>query len=182
MEEQKFNTEAKQGVKANDFERKVIAFVGRNSVYYIRAFRKIEEGYTSWNWAAFFFNWFWLGYRKMIKEAIIIFVITGIIGFVAGIVAGSYGLIKNKETFIAYMDTIGLITWLILALFLGFYGNSLYYRHVKRKIMEIEALGLDAQSENAALMKEGGTSLLYALLLLLIDVVTSVIAYALISE
>jgi len=181
MEEGKFNTEVKQSLQDKKFEREVITFVGKNASYYIRAFRKIEEGRTSWNWAAFFFGSYWLAYRKMLRETLIIVVIVillnFVVGFVVGIMAGISGLDQSIADEVVGLAAIPI--WLILNTFLGIYGNDLYYKHVKRKIKEIEDLDWDEELKNAELTRAGGTALSYALLLLLIFVVLNALSIAL---
>lgn len=85
---------------------------------------------AGWNWASFFVGLFWLGYRKLYKEVLIViglFFLFDLLAAVTG-VAG----INTLLTFAVYI-------------YLGFKGNALYYRHVKQKLSELEREDLTPQ-------------------------------------
>ena len=56
--------------------------IDETTKYYLNAFEKLEqEGKHTWNWAAFFFNVAWLGYRKMYRETLIACIIGLVLSF-----------------------------------------------------------------------------------------------------
>ena len=92
------------------------AFVGPNAPYYIYQFSKFyisgtEKFTPTWNWSCFGFTFLWMLYRKMYLLALITFVIFCLPG-------------------------INIIMHIIA----GTVGNYLYYRHVKKTILEIRAI------------------------------------------
>ena len=68
------------GVKARDLR----VFVGQNAHYYLPRFKKMcnRETSVSWNWAAFFFGFNWLCYRKMYKFACLYIILDLILAIV----------------------------------------------------------------------------------------------------
>lgn len=90
-------------------------FVGMNSYYYIQNFSKFtisgrEKFSATWNWSCFGFTFFWFLYRKMYLFAAIAFVVFCLPGINV-----------------------------ILHIVAGVVGNYLYYKHVKKNILEIRA-------------------------------------------
>jgi len=91
------------------------AFVGNNADYYIQNFSKftktgIDKFCPTWNWSTFCFTFIWMLYRKMYVQAVITFVIFCLPGI-------------N----------------IILHIVAGVAGNYLYYKHAKKKILEIRS-------------------------------------------
>ncbi|SFQ51673.1 Protein of unknown function [Psychrobacillus psychrotolerans] len=99
---------------------------GKKQHYYIR---KWSKGLTSWNWAAFFFSLFWLGYRKMYKP---ILSILGIFIFIDLIVAilGIDNAIFNNALGLTVSCTLGIC------------GNNLYRLHALQRIRELREKNL----------------------------------------
>src|SRR5699024_746054 len=93
-------------------------FVGKNYQYYKFKWSKSDDPSRSisWNWSAFIFGIFWLGYRKMYKQ---IFILIGI--FLASdlleIITGSHPFATQIATSLP----------LILYIFLGLYVNDIYF-------------------------------------------------------
>ena len=88
------------------------AFVGNNSQYYLRNFVKFTltgtDTFTpTWNWSAFGCTFIWMLYRKMYVQAAVTFVIFCLPG-----------------------------VNIILHIVAGAFGNYLYYKHAKEKILE----------------------------------------------
>jgi hypothetical protein len=93
-------------------DEEVRAFVGNNSEYYIREFRKFTvtgtEAFTpTWNWSAFCAPFVWMLYRKMYALAVVTFLI---------FCAPGLNIILHIVT--------GIVT------------NYLYYKHAQSKISE----------------------------------------------
>jgi hypothetical protein len=93
-------------------DQEVRAFVGKNSEYYLSAFRKFTvtgtENFTpTWNWSAFGFTFVWMLYRKMYLLSAITFLIFCVPG-----------------------------VNILLHIGVGIISNYLYYRHVMGKISD----------------------------------------------
>jgi len=97
-------------------------FIGeKKQNYYIR---KWSKGLNSWNWAAFFFSLFWLGYRKMYNPIILIL--------------GIYLVIDLIVTILGIDDTV-LNSYLGLAVGVtfGITGNNTYRLHAIKRIRKM---------------------------------------------
>jgi hypothetical protein len=94
----------------------------------------------SWNWATLLLSVLWFGYRKMYLNLIIFIVVLAAISI-------------NDTTFTKVLSYLYVF-------FVALYGNTIYYRHVKKKLRITEALNLSQETLNSKLKKTGGTSLL----------------------
>lgn len=95
-------------------EKDFIDFIGPNADIYLQKFRKfdisgVEQFSVTWHWPAFFFSFFWMLYRKLYLLALLVFLL-------------SYIPVANLILMIAY----------------GLTGNFLYYKHAKKKILELK--------------------------------------------
>ncbi|MBE5994599.1 MAG: DUF2628 domain-containing protein [Paenibacillaceae bacterium] len=119
----------------NAYERKAELFVGDNYVYYEKQWRgrMIQQNFSSWNWAAFFFPLYWLVYRKMYLEGVIF----GLISLLGAIIPG-----------------IGLIMHILV----GIYANS-YYRKMELKVLA-QTTQLTEWEAIQYIKKHGGTNVL----------------------
>ncbi|MDR0942868.1 MAG: DUF2628 domain-containing protein [Holosporales bacterium] len=89
--------------------------------YYLSAFKELENRKKfSWNWAAFFFFDFWMLYRKMYLECLICCCASSMI----------YGMICH------YFEFNEIFYWILCKVILGIWGNQLYYKSLKRKILK----------------------------------------------
>jgi len=107
------------------------AFAVNNPEYYVRTFAKfsktgIDTFTPTWNWSACGFTFIWMLYRKMYVQAAVTFVIFCMPG-----------------------------VNLILHLMVGAFGNYLYYKHAKEKILETRP-HLSEQALYPALTEIGG--------------------------
>ncbi len=143
----------------NAYERKAELFVGENYVYYEKQWRgrMIQQNFSSWNWAAFFFPLYWLVYRKMYFE-----------GFAFGVIS----------LFGAIFPGIGLI----LHILVGIYANS-YYRKIELKVLA-QTPQLTEWEATQYIKKHGGTNVLGIFIALIIEVIIAsvFIGIALISS
>lgn len=110
--------------------------ISKATQHYLDYFDKYQSTgkKSSWNWAAFFFTFQWMLYRKMY-----LFSFSFLILFVISTLSLIYLLTSN---------TLWIISCLfILAsyLFFGFFGNYIYYIHLKKKIKK---LSLNCRLEN----------------------------------
>jgi hypothetical protein len=101
--------------------------------YYEKVFDRLEKTRKhTWNWAAFFWGFSWMGYRKIYLPCVAF-------SFIYAIFA--YGALVGAS--ILFVKTMS-ISWGLLALFLilflgkriglGYFGNALYYWSVKKRI------------------------------------------------
>ena len=143
----------------NAYERKAELFVGENYVYYEKQWRgrMIQQNFSSWNWAAFFFPLYWLVYRKMYFE-----------GFVFGVIS-LFGMI---------FPGIGLI----LHILVGIYANS-YYRKMELKVLS-QTSQLTEWEATQYIKKHGGTNVLgiFIALIIVVLLVSVFIGIALLSS
>ncbi|RZT21524.1 DUF2628 domain-containing protein [Fictibacillus sp. BK138] len=130
---------------------KLALFVGEKKKDFY--FKKRQKD-NSWNWAAFFLTFLWLGYRKMYLP--ILFVL---IGFLAiDIIALLLGTISTTvDTSMGFALSGGL----------GVGGNLIYKRHAQKQINEIEKHSVSEKVKMHEIRKRGGTSWMGVLLALL---------------
>lgn len=102
-----------------------MVMVSRNSRYYLDAFKKLDKGRVSWNWAAFFLQGMWMFYRKMYLY-------------------GLLSLALDFATFLIIMSfpsistTFGLsfVCNIAYKCLYGYFGNRIYYSVVKERIAD----------------------------------------------
>lgn len=112
--------------------------------------RKWEKGRLSWNWAAFIFGLFWLGYRKMYVPLLVIlglFLLFDVAAYLMGDFEASWDF------------GIGFVVSVVL----GMGGNQLYRQDAERKIWKIRTSHRPEHVE-AAVMKKGGAGFVSFLL------------------
>ncbi len=129
-------------------------FIGKNSDYYLQKWgftNGVVTKETSWNWAAFFFGIFWLGYRKMYRYIII---------FLASFLALDLLLLLLNVN-VAFLCAMDQAIGIGISITLGLFGNYFYYLHGRRKIRELKTAKLTNKRDLARI---GGTSGLGVLL------------------
>jgi Tfp pilus assembly protein PilE len=109
-------------------------FISKNSEKYLSKFDNFKVGEVdsfraTWHWPAFFVPFFWMLYRKLYGWAILAFFI-GIIPYI-GLLAG--------------------IVWAMVA-------NYIYYKHAKKKLLEIKQQHPTPKTQQAVMAVKGGTS------------------------
>lgn len=108
-------------------------FVGKNSETYLRKFAKFETGgvdsfRATWHWPALFVPFFWMLYRKMYGWAIVA-LLTG---------------------WIPYFG------WFLLPIVWAITANYIYYRHTKKRLLEIKQLYPSPEAQRAVIAVRGG--------------------------
>jgi len=129
-------------------------FLEENQNYYLQKWKRKN----SWNWAAFLAAPFWLGYRKMYRNLMLVF---GILIVADAILMMVFGHLPGIPDILA-----GLAT----AIFFGWRGNTLYKHHAERQITCILNKTSDEQVRKREIREAGGTSdsgIFYGLLTLL---------------
>jgi hypothetical protein len=141
-------------------------FIGPSKAnFYLSKWEK--DSLLSWNWPAFLFSWFWLGYRKLYSHLFIllgIFVIIDIFSFYLG----------NQDS------AIGMT----FAILYGLFGNYFYQKHVERKIKKILKEHGSLAERHVEITRKGGTSkwgILASLGILVLYVLITMGIYAILS-
>ena len=119
------------------------AYIGKNVDYYLRKWRKTAapEKALSWNWAAFIFGAFWVGYRQMYAYLALL------VGMMlAADLAYIYVLGWEPDMRI----TIGI------SLLMGVFGNALYFRHIRRKLAQLNETGHEPEEIHRRAAADGG--------------------------
>ena len=108
--------------------------IGSKTEYYLPRFEKMEtlNSFTDWNWAAFFFGFWWMLYRKM---------------YVFGAVA------------LAVTELLSLLTipglGLLVSLAVGVVGNFLYMKDINNRTDK--AMDLQPEERELYIQKNSGT-------------------------
>ena len=119
-------------------EETIRSFVQKNSDYYLAKWKIMASSGSkfSWNWAAFLAASLWLGYRKMYLYAFI-FIILNILNMI---------------------PIIGLITWLVLWIGIGGFGNYFYGKFTYNKLLELKMAFPNENEFKSQVARAGGTS------------------------
>jgi hypothetical protein len=121
-------------------------FVGEKASSYLPKWKIFETmgKKMSWNSSAAFLPAIWMAYRKMYLYAAIILGI-GVVWTIA-------------ELRLGYNQVINLGISVLYVLFLGIFGNWLYYTHAKGKIAQIKLQYPEPEVRKSEIIKAGGTS------------------------
>jgi len=148
-----------------DFYR---AFIGQKSQeYYLRQFAKFDsrgKAGATWHWPAFFATFYWLLYRKMWGTAVLYFFspyIAILLLVIASLFVGKAdgGLLVG----------VGWLVYIIAMFFFpALYANAFYYRHCKKKLVQVAASGHSEERQLGELTGRGGTSKLFLFLFIFV--------------
>lgn len=108
-------------------------FIGKNSEKYLAKFDKFDVGgidnfSATWNWSAFLVPSLWLLYRKMYGWAIFSFVFL----------------------------LIPIIGAIIVRIVFGISANYIYFKHAKKKLLEIKQLHPASETQKNIMIIKGG--------------------------
>ena len=151
------------GVAGTSEEQDLSAFIGpSNNDYYMDRFRRIDEGRGGgWHWPAFFITGGWLLYRKMWLAALAyLFGLPIIATLLSSVVSVAINETLGGLIYIAYVISLFLVV--------PFFANKLYYARAKSKIATVNGSGLDEANRRQTIERKGGTSLIAAILILMI--------------
>jgi uncharacterized membrane protein len=128
-----------------------ISLITKNAGYYVSTFKNFESGRfdkikVTWNWPAFFFGFWWFIYRKLYLWAFFVFVVN-LIPFCTKMIYD----IKTSNILRIFLGFLIMIIW-------GASANYIYYRHIKKKIAEIDNLHLLKTPRQAELTRTGGVN------------------------
>jgi len=138
----------------------VAAFVSKNYAYYDAVWIKHQKPlFANWNWASFFFNAYWLGYRKMHREALLSIALPSAFAVLALFLP--LPLINHQAV------------RAVIVFSLGFYGDALYRKKFIRVAQAAQVIP-DAERK-AFLAKRGGTSVSGVVVCVALDIIGMVI-------
>lgn len=136
-------------------------FVGEKSDYYKEKWEKADQkNGRSINYAAFFFSFLWLGYRKYYLPIALSSVGFLLIDFIVYLSGYQQPLFST--------DPINTAINAAVAITFALYGNILYKRHVDKQIQLIDESTSDGLKRKEQYIKKGGTSWLGAFIAILI--------------
>lgn len=137
----------------NDYLKAAIGT--KNQEYYLDHFKYFEDNprfSISWNWAALFFNFFWLIYRKLYLLALLCLILPFPYG---SLLAFDYATQYNlKDISTAYLA----LSAVFLLLLVPMLANGIYYSHLKRKIKTINRRTEDEPRRLQKIAAAGGTN------------------------
>lgn len=119
--------------------------------YYLGYFRRADErGYApiAWHWPAFLLGPFWLLWRRQYLWAAGTFSISMVFAVVAGAVQRSSG--EDAALIVNFALVTG---W---GIYLGLYGNAIYYRWAKRLIAAAQAAEPRNEANQRTLLIQAG--------------------------
>src|SRR5699024_40294 len=157
-------------LKANTFVEDMYTFVGTNQSYYETKWGEMEgrRHHISWNFAAFFFTIFWLGYRKMFREVFIVSLILMAINL-------SIYWSNTQFNITLYPQSTNIVISVIVSIVMGLYGNAIYKRHVQRKVQAIYRKQSSVDLQQNLFKRKGRVNFLGVLLASLIVIAVYVI-------
>lgn len=133
-----------------EFGEEVIKkYIQENVDYYLNKWKLMElkNSKISWNWAGFFLVGFWMLYRKMYLYFFIL-LLTYIV----------FNIIFSIGIYYSSIFTIfsALLTFVIIPIFVGLFGNYLYAKDVYRKLKSFKSISTEEKDlERIALLKGG---------------------------
>ncbi|GHU14052.1 hypothetical protein FACS189449_10200 [Alphaproteobacteria bacterium] len=122
--------------------------------YYLAAFKKLEDtGKNTWNWAAFGGGAGWFCYRKMFWRGVLFDIVCRIMMFAFAVAFGCAGELVSAMTMLA--------AFAICCVFLGVFGNRIYYGRVKKNIKKGYHLCEKYRSTSPVMFFLGGFAALF---------------------
>ena len=137
--------------RRGDDDARLAAFFGPRAGYYLR--QAYGRGRRV-NFAAFFFGFIWMLYRRMYLVAAAAVLLIAAETVVSELVAQRLGLTTTPQAY----DRVMMLFYGLLA---GALGNPLYLRHARRKLAT-----LPANADAATIARRGGVSWLAPILAL----------------
>lgn len=158
-------------IKPSIYGERATAFIGKNASYYIQKFdiMRATGGNKSWNWASFFFTTYWAFYRKMYKVGAILLGIQ----CCSMLLTLLSSVIGDTATIIGNTITLGM------AIVMGIFGTHFYQEYVDNCLAESSKM--DTQQWMFYANKEGGTSVVSALIPLVVIIVVMILIFAIMA-
>lgn len=164
-------------------------FVGTNTHYYLPVFKRIKETgkSVSWNFSAMIFPELYFAYRKMpllAFGALIVRLITQIPQHIlllsqfegTGVISALAANVNIRSG--AFQGLSMLCNFIFYALLFacGLFGNKLYFNSALKKIKKIKSHS-DGMSIRSQLVKKGGTSAIWLVVMICLVAVPGVLLY-----
>jgi|SRR5699024_346586 len=132
----------------SELDEDLLTFVDKNQDYYQRKWEQGngKEKEISFNIAAFFLTFLWLGFRRMYLYVFIICLIFLGLDYIFYIVLDGITLSTDIDYYIG----------IALSVFLGLYGNHLYKKHSEKKVQKIKDIHGDSPVKEQVLQEKGG--------------------------
>jgi sorbitol-specific phosphotransferase system component IIC len=140
-------------------EETVRSFVQKNADYYVSKWKLMAKtgSKISWNWAAFAFGVFWMGYRKMYL----------------------YSAIVLALSILDYLPVVGLLVALALWFGVAMLGNYLYGRYTYETLVQLKEEYPDEETFKLMVIKKGGTSIGGVVIVFIMAILFSLVGAAL---
>lgn len=147
--------------------KELAIFLGQNSHYFLPKFKQMKErNSNTWNWSAFFFQHYYLLYRRMTLLGVLLFLVSMM--FAIPSICINYDLIRqiyspdsaplfDQSILIPMNYAFGVLNIGIRA-FLGMFANRLYMNQTFRKIKKIKAQYGETPEYHSMLLKNGSVS------------------------
>ncbi|RNI24538.1 DUF2628 domain-containing protein [Rufibacter latericius] len=155
---------------AEDQEDFYRAYFGTEADYYLNKLAQYQAGTKfTFNIAAFFFGLFWMLYRKMYLQALILVLILFVESFLLGQAVKYYGF---SQTNAGLLNNFFTVAW---STAIGFLGNWLYLRQAQARVTRALQTEPNEQAAVNRLSVEGGFTLLPHILVAAIIMVSLVV-------
>ncbi len=140
-------------------------FFQKSKPYYIDIWTKFKtENRFTFNAFAFLFGIFWLMYRKMYLEAIVVLIAIIAVGIFENLILPD-DITQSTEKAINFVVTIAIAT------VVGFLGNYLYMRKADKIVQDAKIKYPDNEEQKELLTKKGGVNFLFLAVILALIVV-----------
>jgi hypothetical protein len=132
-------------------EEAIRAYIGEKAPHFLEKWRRMDarKSIISFSFPGFLFGPFWLFYRKIFKEGLMV---AGV-AFVMS-TFGIFGQVMNEQVIQVLVNIVSFA----VAVAIGLFGNHLYRRHVASQIAVLDVAGQDPQAVRDQLAMQGGTS------------------------
>ena len=141
--------EIRIGITREEF----VHFIGNEANKYITKFRKFyaaghDKFAFTWHWPAFLFGMLWMAYRKLYGWSLVVF-------------------------FLSLVPFLNILLWPVW----GLTGNYLYYKHTKKKILNLTTTQTfsDSTQMEAALHKIGGVNVWIVIVVAVLQIALQVL-------
>lgn len=137
--------------------------IGKNKELYIKRFRSIESKRMTFNFSAAFFGNYWLSYRVMLIGAVVLTVIASVLEvFLPHLIVNGLGWGPGTDMVLVFSFVLLFASGF---LFMGFFGDRLYWWHIKRLLKSYNCKDQpEASSAQAELRQRGGTSVIIVII------------------
>jgi hypothetical protein len=134
---------------------------GEEQAYYLAAFiNQHDQGFVPrslWNWGAFSLGLLWLAYRRMYAFFLASLIVSVLAAYAMYELANDYSIIESYWLLSPAIDLTATTFVVMASLFLGLWGNYLYYLHARFQIYSARNKFADVNSQRKYLSRRGGT-------------------------